>query len=74
MTASMPSPPRRDWATLPMHTAMVTFWPPTEDRMRFMKQIGIGDTIFRAPTFPAPYVCCLGPGCKLTRVAAGHFS
>lgn len=53
---------------------MVTFWPPTEDRMRFMKQIGIGDTIFRAPTFPAPYVCCLGPGCKLTRVAAGHFS
>ena len=33
--------PRHDWAALPMRTAMATFWPPTEDRLRFMKQLGI---------------------------------
>lgn len=38
----------------PMRTAMATFWPPTEDRLRFMKQLGIDDMILWATTFPSP--------------------
>ena len=54
MTALPAIPLRHDWAALPMRTAMATFWPPTEDRLRFMKQIGIDDTILWATTFPTP--------------------
>ena len=54
MTALPSLPMRHDWAALPMRTAMATFWPPTEDRLRFMKQLGIDDTILWATTFPTP--------------------
>ncbi|WP_376093600.1 mannonate dehydratase [Roseomonas sp. CCTCC AB2023176] len=52
MTAIQPIPARHDWSALPMRTAMATFWPPTDDRLRFMKQIGVDDTILWATTFP----------------------
>jgi len=52
MTAIQAIPARHDWAALPMRTAMATFWPPTDDRLRFMKQLGIDDTILWATTFP----------------------
>lgn len=54
MAALSTVPPRRDWGRLPMRTAMATFWPPTEDRLRFMRQLGIDDTILWATTFPTP--------------------
>ncbi|MBS7700491.1 MULTISPECIES: mannonate dehydratase [unclassified Chelatococcus] len=54
MTALEKYPPRHAWTELPMRTAMATFWPPTEDRLRFMKQLGIDDTILWATTFPTP--------------------
>jgi mannonate dehydratase len=55
MTAAIQThPARHDWAALPMRTAIATFWPPTEDRLRFMKQLGVDDTILWATTFPTP--------------------
>lgn len=54
MTAIQRIAPRHDWARLPMRTAMATFWPPTDDRLRFMKQLGVDDTILWATTFPTP--------------------
>jgi mannonate dehydratase len=42
------------FSSLPMRTALATFWPPTEDRLRFMAQLGIEDGILWATTFPTP--------------------
>lgn len=43
-----------DAQPLSMRTAMATFWPPTADRLAFMKQLGLNDTILWATTFPTP--------------------
>lgn len=44
----------QDWRALPMRAAMATFWPPTDDRLRAMRQLGLEDTILWATTFPTP--------------------
>ena len=36
---------------LPMRVGMATFAPPTEDRLRFMKQIGVDDVVLWGTTF-----------------------
>ncbi len=43
-----------DFAALPMRVALATFAPPTDDRLRFIKQIGADDVIVWGNTFRAP--------------------
>ena len=40
------------FSELPMRTALATFWPPSEDRLRYMAQLGINDAILWSTTFP----------------------
>ena len=40
------------FSAMPMRTAIATFYPPTEDRLRFMAQLGIQDGLLWATTFP----------------------
>jgi mannonate dehydratase len=59
-TTSAATERRAMFERLPLRTALATFALPTDERLRFMKQLGVDDTIIWGNTFRAP--SALAPG------------